>query len=775
MLTPKSDTQNRSSENNMFKEIFSKYRRKRIFMNMFRAVFILPAICIFFTCIGGFYWFKINRINTEKQNDSNMLYASSLMVNSVIDRMTNTMKVLRNDAYIKKSLSKNAFSWDDDISIAAREVLNMVTIEPVFQSIYVLKGSEYIIKCSNPAYPLGKAADQMMIETFHRSSFGEYDVQYYIDIYGKSQTLLYLTDGEQNPRTSEKNNGILIGMDIGKTMDEIFPSLLDREQYLLLNASGNIVYACGAGYTKGEKIEEPLLLEAIENGTQKQADIIKLGSEQYLISCVNMGNGFWLMHFLPYRYVAVPINQMRLTFIGIVFLLILLLLLFAFGMSNWVYYPIDAVIKTTDPANAAGQSFEHMPGRLGNTELASIVQIFHTMTQTVSDMNLLRDQKELAHYLCSKSFQGKLPEWVEETYGKPGIHSRVICLRISDMKDLHENHTEDAVSFVLQTIANVTDQVMKTLGEVLVNSIDEEFMAVLLFTENSIEMEILTEKIREIFSVVRELVYIGMDAGISSEKEGFDELAAMYQMARAATAYRFLYGIDAIITEEAMAEKALYGTDSIDTKNLLRWLKEGNREKYKEEYFCIIHELKNYSIQTARETLLEMAGMVLKYYNSLKCYFDTLSLSDYETLRLELEGYDYLDDAWEWFSKMIDKVSNILDRAKLNDHEDVVDQALAYLKDNYADPNISAQFIAELYHITPSYFSRLFNERSGYAFPDYLATLRIEAAGKILLEEQHKSIQEICEMVGYTNASYFSATFKKKYGITPGQFRKKNI
>ena len=28
-------------------------------------------------------------------------------------------------------------------------------------------------------------------------------------------------------------------------------------------------------------------------------------------------------------------------------------------------------------------------------------------------------------------------------------------------------------------------------------------------------------------------------------------------------------------------------------------------------------------------------------------------------------------------------------------------------------------------------------------------------------------------MVGYTNASYFTATFKKKYGITPGQFRKK--
>ena len=42
----------------------------------------------------------------------------------------------------------------------------------------------------------------------------------------------------------------------------------------------------------------------------------------------------------------------------------------------------------------------------------------------------------------------------------------------------------------------------------------------------------------------------------------------------------------------------------------------------------------------------------------------------------------------------------------------------------------------------------------------------------MLLDEENRSIQEICEAVGYVNSSYFTATFKKKYGITPGQFRK---
>ena len=73
---------------------------------------------------------------------------------------------------------------------------------------------------------------------------------------------------------------------------------------------------------------------------------------------------------------------------------------------------------------------------------------------------------------------------------------------------------------------------------------------------------------------------------------------------------------------------------------------------------------------------------------------------------------------------------------------------------------------------TTSYFSRLFHEKCGCTFPDYLVALRIERARELLLERENLSIQEICELVGYSNASYFTTSFKKKYGMTPGQFRR---
>lgn len=762
----------------MGRKLFSRYRGKKIFMNMFSAVFILPAICIFFACIWGFLWFRASRLEAEKTNDSNTLYISSLMVNDYIDMVGNTMEVLRNDAYVKKALAKPDFVWDGNMSVAAQEVLNMVMIEPMFQSIYILKDDEYRIKCSNPGYPLDERADRMMIETFYQSRFGKYEVKYYIDVYGKSRTILYMTGGEQNPATGEKESGIIIGLDIGEIMESIFRAEREGEQYLLTDEAGNVVCACGDGYTKGEQLQEEVLLEFLKGGEIRHSELTALWGGKYLISCVNMENGFYLLHLLPYEYVASSIVHMRNTFIGIVLLLVLLVLLFAFGMSNWVYSPIDAAIQTTNSVAAVspeGESSEKIPERVGRTELAGVVQTYRIMVQAMNDMNLQKEQKELARYLCSRTRQGKLPEWVEETYGKAGIHSTVICLRISDMKDLQENNTEEARIFVHRTIVNVTEQALKPLGDVLVNPVDEEYTAVILFAERKVPTEELTETIREIFSVIRDLVHIGMDAGISNEKEGFGELAEMYQMARAATAYRFMYGIDAIVTEEEMAKRALCGKGNIDTKNLLLRLKEGDREKFMEEYFRITDELRKYSIQTAQDVLLDMAAEIMKYYNSLNFHFETLSRNDYEKLAVELGKFGYLDDAWEWFSGMRDKIWEMLTRAKQGDREDVVDKAMAYLRENYANPNISAQFIAEMYHITPSYFSRLFNERSGYAFPDYLATLRIEEAGKILVRETNRSIQEICEMVGYTNASYFTATFKKKYGMTPGQFRRNHM
>lgn len=56
----------------------------------------------------------------------------------------------------------------------------------------------------------------------------------------------------------------------------------------------------------------------------------------------------------------------------------------------------------------------------------------------------------------------------------------------------------------------------------------------------------------------------------------------------------------------------------------------------------------------------------------------------------------------------------------------------------------------------------------------YLQTYRMELA-KELLAAKTMSVQQVARKVGYTHAGYFSAAFKRKYGVNPKSFQKDYI
>lgn len=83
----------------------------------------------------------------------------------------------------------------------------------------------------------------------------------------------------------------------------------------------------------------------------------------------------------------------------------------------------------------------------------------------------------------------------------------------------------------------------------------------------------------------------------------------------------------------------------------------------------------------------------------------------------------------------------------------------------------SLRDVAEIMCTTPPYASRLFRERVGLSFKDYLAQVRVKEAKK-LLSATELSIREISERVGYEDAGYFSRIFRKITGKSPREFRR---
>ena len=71
--------------------------------------------------------------------------------------------------------------------------------------------------------------------------------------------------------------------------------------------------------------------------------------------------------------------------------------------------------------------------------------------------------------------------------------------------------------------------------------------------------------------------------------------------------------------------------------------------------------------------------------------------------------------------------------------------------------------------LSPTYFCRLFHAQTGQTFSAFLSSARIRMAKELLLEGSH-TIQEVAEMCGYPNKSYFCKVFRKHAHVSPGAY-----
>jgi two-component system response regulator YesN len=94
----------------------------------------------------------------------------------------------------------------------------------------------------------------------------------------------------------------------------------------------------------------------------------------------------------------------------------------------------------------------------------------------------------------------------------------------------------------------------------------------------------------------------------------------------------------------------------------------------------------------------------------------------------------------------------------------------AYIARHYGDQNLSVQKVAESLAISASYLSKLIKRHLDTSFVDYLTDFRL-ARAKELLATTDLMTYEIAEATGYPDAHYFSSIFKKRFGITPSEFR----
>ncbi len=115
------------------------------------------------------------------------------------------------------------------------------------------------------------------------------------------------------------------------------------------------------------------------------------------------------------------------------------------------------------------------------------------------------------------------------------------------------------------------------------------------------------------------------------------------------------------------------------------------------------------------------------------------------------------------FSNYDEKITNQKSLEKLK-------SILSYVAQNYKQ-NISIDEISKYCYYSKSYFMKFFKESMGKSFVQYLNDYRLDIATNLLVTTSDDIIHIAAES-GFDNLSYFNRCFKKKYGTTPGKYRK---
>ncbi|MBP1990109.1 helix-turn-helix domain-containing protein [Paenibacillus eucommiae] len=128
-----------------------------------------------------------------------------------------------------------------------------------------------------------------------------------------------------------------------------------------------------------------------------------------------------------------------------------------------------------------------------------------------------------------------------------------------------------------------------------------------------------------------------------------------------------------------------------------------------------------------------------------------------------------LEEMIHWSEEMIVVIAARIEEAFREKKGSYIHEVIKLVEEN-SGSELSLSYAADQLGITPAYLSRIFKEKMGMNFLEFLTNARVEKSKKLLKETDWK-IKEISSLTGYSNVNYFIRIFKEMTGMTPREYR----
>lgn len=180
------------------------------------------------------------------------------------------------------------------------------------------------------------------------------------------------------------------------------------------------------------------------------------------------------------------------------------------------------------------------------------------------------------------------------------------------------------------------------------------------------------------------------------------------------------------------------------------------RKLIREEYFIFCCNSVLYTSRDDRDLRILIETLLLRYLNMEYADLSEIASLLFQIIHKLTADYRMDKDSLKIYLK--ERMSEKIDRI------------LNYINHYYCEP-LSLTDVAAHFQVSETYLSRYFKKKTGKNFINYLNEVRIENAA-LELRGTDASITNIAMDSGFSTPSVLNRYFKKKYGITPSEYRK---
>lgn len=326
----------------------------------------------------------------------------------------------------------------------------------------------------------------------------------------------------------------------------------------------------------------------------------------------------------------------------------------------------------------------------------------------------------------------------------------------------------------LFAVLNIADEIVQR------NPFDKAFIhhdEVVLLSINRTGEESIADRtldlLEEIRFSVERFLKLTVTVGAGSAIWHLSDAVISYEDAQKALDYRVILGGNKVIWIEDVETRQYVPLtiDDVREKELIRCLKVGSDQELEnllEELFSSLAG-SSASYQDFQLYLLEILTTVIKVAKDIQVDLDKL-FGDGTGFLGQFAKFAHADEAKSWFLEVCKKLKNFIASDRQSSYNKLVDEAKEYISANYGDNEISITKICQHLHISSGYFSNIFKKETKMTFVNYLMGVRMDAAQELLATTELKAF-EIAERVGFADPNYFSFCFRKKFGVSPKEYR----